>query len=225
MLVGLGLVGFGLVLAGFAYLVLSSVPLAALGLACVVLGATAASLPENVVPRSAVRAMLRGATLNIEALLEEFDVRGGAVYLPPRDGLVSAYLPVASNPGPPSLEALRGAPRRVVTLAGGQPCLMVFPPGAEVVRVSELGEGVGLEEALSYILVDVTELCSSLRASEAEDVVVLEMRGVKAETEAPRYRELLGSIPSSLAACVVAAVLRRPVRLLGEEFERASGLH
>jgi len=214
--IGFCLIGFGSVLSAFSYFILTNTSLTALGLASIILGATAASLPEQLVPRNAVKAMLRGATLNIEALLEEFEVKGGALYLPPRDGSVSVYLPLASNPKPATIEAIRTAPRRVMTMAEGEPGLMVFPPAAELVRAAELGEDIKLEEALRYLLVDVTELCSTVRASEVEDQIVLEMKNVKIGTEAPRYRALLGTIPSSLAACAIATVTKRGVCLLDE---------
>jgi hypothetical protein len=214
--IGLGLVSFGLIFTFFSYFILFNTPLTALGLACIILGATAASLPEHVVPQNAMKAMLRGTTLNIEALLEEFEAKESAVYLPPRNGLVSVYVPLASNPKSASIAAMQEAPRRVLSMADGEPGLIVFPPGAEVVRVSELGEDVSLEETLRYFLGDVTELCSSVKVSELEGDIILEMKNVKVRTEAPKYRTLLGSIPSSLAACVIASVTKRSVRLIDE---------
>jgi hypothetical protein len=208
---------FGVAVSLVSYFALFSVPFTALGVACVIIGLSALSLPEQPVPKRAVRSLLQGAALSIESLLEEFDVRERAVYLPPMEGLVTAYVPLSHDGRRPTAEEVRAAPRRVVTEAGGVPILTLFPPGAEVARAAELGEGQTVEDALSYLLVDVTELCSSVRAAEGDGGFIVEMKGVKEKTEAARYASSLGTIPTSLAACALAMLTGRPVTLEREE--------
>ncbi|MEM0075605.1 MAG: hypothetical protein QXV84_04570 [Conexivisphaerales archaeon] len=213
---GLSLISFGIVLASFSYFILLNTPLTALGIACVILGFTAASLPEHVVPRNAVKAMLRGAVLNIEALLEEFEVHEKAIYLAPKDGLVTAFIPLKNNPKQASVDQIYKAPRRVVTQAGGEPGLIIFPPGAEIVRASEIAEA-SLEQAIQYILVEVTELCSSASVVENADSIVVDMKKVKVNTEAERYSSSMGSIATSIAACIIAYVRKKAISLVSEE--------
>ena len=208
---GVALSAFGAVVASVSYFALFSVPFTALGVACAILGLATVNLPEQSVPKRAVRALLQGATLSIEALLEEFNADGKGVYLPPKDGLVLAYVPL--GPETPSPEAVGRAPRRVVTEADGVPVLLVFPPAAEVVRASE---PAGLEESLQRLLCEVTELCSSVKSVESDGAVVVEMKGVKVGTEAVRYRRALGSIPAGVAACVIAAQKGRGVAVASE---------
>jgi hypothetical protein len=210
---GLALVTAGVFLSLVFYYILQSVPFTAMGLAAVIVGATVALLPEDVVPRRAVKSMLRGATYGIEAMLEEFNATGRAVYAPPKDGLVSAYVPLAAGTGGP---AVAGQPKRMITTYGGRPALMVYPPGAEVVRAAQLGEEAKLEESLQLVLVDTAELCTSLRATVKDDTVAIQMWNPKVKTEAPRYVSTLGTLQASLAACVVATVLKKNVSLQEE---------
>jgi hypothetical protein len=161
---GSGIAAFVAVVAFVSYYLLFSVPFAALGVACVILGGATLTLPESPVPSGAVRGVIHASVMNVEALLEEFDVHEKAIYLPPKDGEAVAYVPLSANPRSPTLESLTEAPRRLVTQADGVPVLMVVPPGSELVRASELSEASGLEDAIQYILTEVSELCSSVKA-------------------------------------------------------------
>jgi len=214
---GAGIAAFGAVVAYLSYFVLFSVPFTALGIACVILGTATLTLPEHPVPRRAVRGVIHGAVLNIEALLEEFDAKEKATYMPPKEGLAVAYVPLSSNPHSPSFDDFAKAPRRLVTELEGVPVLMVVPPGAELVRANELSEESGLEDALQYVLVEVSELCSNVKAVVAEDKLVVGMKGVKVKTEAAKYLLCLGSIPASIAASVAATVTKKGLTLVSEE--------
>ena len=214
---GAGIASFGAVVALVSYYFLLSVPFAALGVACVILGGATLALPESPVPSGAVRGVIHASVMNVEALLEEFDVREKAVYLPPKDGQSVAFVPLATNPHAPEVRSLMDAPRRLVSQADGVPVLLVVPPGSELVRASELSEASGLEDAIQYILTEVTELCSSVKAVATADTLVVEMKGVKVKTEAARYLSTLGSIPASLAASTAATVLKKGLALSTED--------
>ena len=216
---GAGIAAFGAVVAFVSYYFLFSAPFAALGVACVILGGATITLPESPVPSGAVRGVVHTSVMNVEALLEEFDVREKAVYLPPREGESVAYVPLASNPRVPSADSLMKAPRRLVSEADGVPVLLVVPPGSELVRASEFSEASGLEDAIQYVLTEVTELCSSAKAVVAGDRLVVEMKGIKVKTEAAKYLSSLGSIQASIAASVAATVLNKAVTLVSETLE------
>ena len=183
-----------------------------------ILGVTLLLLPDSPVPAHQIRAMMEGACVNIEALLEEFDVEEKAVYLPPRDGRVYAFAPLSSNPGV-DVRGLERAPLRVITEVSGEPGLFVFPPGSEVVRLSVLSDDYGVEEALNYVLVDFLEAVESVKAVQDDGRLVVEMKVPRVETEFPRFQRVLGSMPSSLAGCVIARVLVEPVVFSGEEVD------
>jgi hypothetical protein len=216
---GAGIASFGAVLAYTSYYFLFSVPFAALGLACVILGGATLTLPESPVPSGAVRGVIQASVMNVEAVLEEFDAHEKAVYLPPKDGLAVAFVPLSSNPHLPTFDALMAAPRRLLTEAEGSPVLLVIPPGSELVRASELSEASGLEDAIQYVLTEVSELCSSAKAVTTGDRFVVEMKGIKVKTEAAKYLTIMGSIPASIAASVSATVLKKGVTLMSESID------
>ena len=133
--VGVGLVGFGAVLAAFSYFVLVNVPLTSLGLAFAILGLVVLILPEYLVPHEVVRGMISGSVANIEAVLEEFGATHKAIYLPPREGKVYAYIPLSGNPSYPEFSEIVNAPKRIISNVDGHPGLFIYPPGSDVVAV------------------------------------------------------------------------------------------
>ena len=216
---GLGLATFGGPFAVYSFYVLLSVPLTALGLSFVVLGLTAVLIPETPVPAGSIRAMVEGACVNVEALLEEFDAKERAVYLPPRDGRVYAYVPLKGPLRPGDLALVVEAPLRVVTEVRGEPGLMIFPPGSEAVRLAALDEEVELKEAISYVLVDFLEAVESAQAMKSGGRWIVQIKNPRVGTEYPRFAKVLGSLPTSIAGCVSSQVLGKPVVFVGEETE------
>ena len=216
---GLGLIIFGISLATYSYEVLLNVPFTTLGLACLILGATLLQVPDTPVPTTQIRAMMEGACVNIEALLEEFNANEKAVYLPPRNDRVYAFVPLSNNPGVGDVNLLDKAPLRVITEAGGEPGLIIFPPGSEVVRLSLLSEESGVEEALNFVLVDFLEAVESVKAVEDSDRIVVEMNSPRVETDFPRFERVLGSVVTSVAGCVISRVLGKPVIFEDEEVD------
>ena len=214
--VGFGLVVFGALFAGYAFLMLLSVPLTALGISCVVLGVITVLIPESPIPASNIRSMIKGSCLNIEALLEEFDAEERCVYLPPRDGRVFAYVPLKAGHGLSNVWQAMEAPIRVVTEVGGEPGLMVFLPVSNDM-LSSIGEDSKAEEALSNILVEKLEFLESVKEAESGDKVVVRMSGSRVETDLPRFKKVLGSLPTSIAGCVLAFVFDKPLALIEEE--------
>jgi hypothetical protein len=213
--IGLGLAVFGGPFAVYSFLVLLSVPLTALGIGCLILGVNVALIPESPVPAGTIRAMVEGSCANVEAVLEEFNVKGKAIYLPPRDGRVIAYVP--TKQGASSAYRAMEAPVRVVAEVEGEPALMVFPPGSEILRLSLVEEGSGVEDALSYVLVDFLEAAESVKSEELGGSVVVKIGNPRIRTDFPRFNMVLGSLPTSLAGCVVAQALGKPVAFVDEQ--------
>jgi len=208
---GLAMVFFGVPFTAFSYWILSSVPLTALGLACVILGATIMLTPSSPVPKGAIRAMVEGSCVNVEALLEECNVTEKAFYLPPREGRVYVFVPLRSNPHLPGAGEVMRAPIRVITDAGGCPGLLIFPPGSELMRLSGISSGSGLEDALRYVLVDFVEAVESVKAVGEGGRVVVDLVKPRLRTDFPRFRRVLGSLVTSIAGCVLASCLEVPV--------------
>jgi hypothetical protein len=208
------LAGFGMALTLYSYLV-GVVPLAALGISCIILGFTAVSLPPHIGGGPGLRAMLQGATLGVEALLEQRTVRR-ATYLPPGDGgVVHAYVPLSLETETLSLNEMRQAPKILVD--NNQKGVLVYPVGSELSRIPEFQDGLSLEESLRYVLVESANICSQVMAEETGSLVIVGMKGADLDIQGQRYRDSLGSLPSSLAACVIAMLHNKPVTLIEEK--------
>lgn len=214
---GLAMAFFGVLFTVFSYWVLLSVPLTSLGLACVILGATIVLTPSSPVPKQAIRAMVEGSCVNVEALLEEFNATEKAFYLPPKEGRVYVFVPLGSNPHLPDASEAMRAPMRVITKVGGSPGLLVFPPGSELIKLSGLSSGSGLEDALRHVLVDFVEAAESVKAVREGDMVVVDLVKPRLRTDFPRFGRVLGSLVTSIAGCVLASCLEVPVVFDEEE--------
>lgn len=213
---GTVLLVFGLLFGAYSYWVLEDVSLTSLGLSSVILGATALLIPSSPVPRDSVRALVEAGAVNVEAVLEEFDAKARGYYLPPRNGRVHCYVPLGTGFEDHHLKRRDAAPLRVLTEVSGFPGVVVFPPGSEAVRLAGLGEGAGVEDALSYVLVDFMEAVEAVKAVVTGDRVVVELNHVRADTSLSRYHACLGSLPVSTAGCVLAWVTGAPVAYTGE---------
>ena len=213
---GIGLVSFGVPFAIYSYWVLVNVTFSAFGLSCIILGATLLMVPSTPVPSHHIRAMLEGSLVNIEALLEEYDVYGKAVYLASVDGRVNCFVPINEQE-----ETLRvkveNFPLRVLTKMGDVSGLLVFPPGSEIVRLARLPDDIELEDALSFVLVDYLEVVNSVKSVREVGDIVVELVDSLARSDFPRVNKSLGSIPVSVAGCVIAYVTAIPVVFIREE--------
>jgi hypothetical protein len=152
-------------------------------------------------------------------------IKSKCVYLPPKlleseNGGTAAferrtafvYVPLDEDSiDSRSEEEMRNAPTKLLC---GEPQkgIRIFTIGSDLMQVPELGQAnLSVEDALKHILVDSAELCSSVRASEIEDTVIVEIHDVKVQPETQVYRELLGSLPTSLAASAVSTIRRKQV--------------
>jgi len=204
----------GAALTLYSYFIIQVVPFTALGISCIILGFTIISLPRHTGGGPGMRAMLQGASRGVEALLEQYNVEK-ATYLPPVEGgEVFAYVPLTPDIGAVSLSEMRRAPK---ALSGnGQRAMLVYPVGSELGKILEFQDGLSLEERLKYILIESTEICSRVMVEETGNAIVVGMEGANVDVQGQKYRRSLGSLPSSIAACVIAALHDKPVTLLEE---------
>jgi hypothetical protein len=210
----LALTALGTILTVYSFLLTRIVFLEALGVSCIILGFTALSLPRHTTSDRSVHTMLQGSSANLEALLEPYSV-GRATYLPPIDGgTVSAYIPLGLDASPLALNEMRKAPKG--TVGKDQKGVLVNPVGAELGKMPEVQDGVSLENTLRFVLVESAALCSQVSSKESRGLVYLHMRRVRGRILGSKYQDSLGSLPSSLAACIIATFLNSPVMLIEE---------
>ncbi|MBC7128091.1 MAG: hypothetical protein H5T32_07780 [Candidatus Methanosuratus sp.] len=216
----LGLVAFGSMLAGFSWLVLQSTPMTALGIGAAVVGASIAITPTSPVPSGAVRKLLEGSLLNIEAVLEDTGAVSKAYYVPDiseSGALVRALIPLGegSIAPPPPNQALAEGNAGLVATAGGAEYLVVYPPGALLLKNEELGGD--LESALIRFLVEESGLVESVKATEDGDAAVVEFAIPRSRAGSGRVRQVLGSLESGTAAAILAALKKAMVTVASEE--------
>ncbi len=187
-------VGIGLVIV--SYTVLKTVPITALGIACIVLGLTAATLPEELTGSGAMKMLLgsaaistqsmleeleargypmkqistEGISLNVDVPVEDYDSLGTTIYLPPKNGLVAVFLPLCSKIATSNLDAMWGAPKKLTDLKDCSSGFVLFPIGSEVGEILTSDDHDNLEETLRFVLVESAQLCSSVKADELEDL-------------------------------------------------------
>jgi hypothetical protein len=272
---GLGLSFAGTTMSVVSFFLAHLVPITALGLAAVIVGVTAISLPEQVSGSYAMKTLLRGTTLGIDPLLVEIEKRRmtasrneiakkgittgslddlesddqesgrdqlkvRAIYLPPKlkeeyggPKRSSSALAISSAPDederssvyialsdfvPEGIDVMRAAPTELLSEDEAQQGIRVFTAGAYLGQIEEIRDrDVTIEDALNYILVESAELCSSIRAYEIEDTIVLEIDDVKVESETQTYRNLLGSLPTSLATSAISAMKKAPLVVTNED--------
>lgn len=208
------LTGFGLALSFYSYLIVGVVSLTALGISCIILGLTMVSLPRHI-GGPGIRAVLQGATMSFEAQLENRIVRR-ATYVPPGDdGVIFAYVPLSPDTQTLSLNDIRHAPKSLVSNI--QKGVLVYPVGSELTKIPDSECGLSIEERLKYVLVESSNLCSMVIAEEIGSRIIVGMKDADLDIQGQKYLESLGSLPSSLAACVIAVLHNRPVTLIEEK--------
>lgn len=213
---GFALITFGLLFTIFNYLITLSTPLIATGIAIIIIGLALSLLPDYSITKKTIQSILNGSMLNIEAILEQLDIKEKAVFIPTEDNKIVAYIPLTTNPHPPKVEQYFKAPRTIITKAGENFALMIYPPASDLIKTEEL-EKSDLENALNYILCELTELCGSVKVVNKGDEIVLEISGIKSRTEAARYKLSFGSLPVSLASCAIASLKKKATSLIEEK--------
>lgn len=202
-LLGSILAGFGLIFSILSYFIIANIPLTALGIGCLIIGIASIMLPPDPVPKSIVREMLRNSATNIEALLEEFQVEGKAIYLPPKEGYVSAFITIEEKS---TIEIAQAdeIPLRLLSSASGIRGVTIFPPASEIPKAVEAYEESSYEQLLNSVLVEQLEIAASVRVVEKGDVFAVEINKPKIMPKLPKFNRSLGTLPSSVAASVLA---------------------
>ncbi len=212
------------VLAPVFYFVVGSVPLAALGFSCIILGLVSAMLgnarPE--ITPEASQMMLRTGVENIAALLEELGLRSRAIYLPASGGgRPRAVIPLSEDgPLPGKGKAI---PDRLIARYGPNledMCLVVTTPGAVSLNGVTLTPGTGpdqIEAVLSHILVGIMDLADSVSVHNLGDRIAVEVTNPKLKYDNVWFYRCLGSTLASIADTVTSQALDRPVRVATEQ--------
>lgn len=204
---GLALMVFGAPFMVYSHYVLLNVTYAALGMACLILGSVFLLTPASPVPLDAVRALMDGAYVNIEAILEELDLKEKAVYLT-RDVRVYCFIPFHDN-------FKISDTLRLVQDDG----LMIFTPVSELISLGDVLPEGGLENSMSSVLVDYLEACDSVKSVMTGDDIVVSISNPVLGGDYPRIKQCLGSFTVNVSGSVLAYVLGESIRFVDERVD------
>jgi len=214
---GLTVAAFGLFFSVGSYILIGSIPLTAMGIGLIIVGVSWALTPPHPVPRKAVSDIVASSCSNIEALLEFVGAARRAIYVPLGvDGKVIAYVPLRGSEGGLPLKNIAENPDRVIVRQGGSLGVIVTPPRVEFSSGNPGVEG-SIETLLDYVLVEASEIAESVKMVRFGEEFIIEVYGVRFDVEYQRFRTVMGSLPSCLAAQVAAAALSKPIQVIDEK--------
>lgn len=214
---GISLLAFSIPFILFAFLLLNNVPLTALGIGFLILSISILLTPVRVIPPHAVRALLEGSALSLEAILEEFNISGKGYYVLSPSGRVYVYVPIRGENKPPLLVS---EPIGLIHKEGNFEYLVLVPPASELVKSPELS-GMDLESALNYIFVDLMEFADSVEVI-MDDLISIKLKKVRSQISAERFKTVFGSLEASVAACILTNLfgVMRVVNEIEEDDEK-----
>jgi hypothetical protein len=213
-LLGFILISIGIGLSIVAFFKFNSSLFTAIGIAVFVLGATTMLLPDDPIPPGNLYAMLRGSLYNLEAILEQFEAKERAIYLPRRGGRSRAYIPLGEVDNS-LISKLLTAPPRLVMDVDRKLGLMIFLPIGEDL-LNSIDEDISTEEALRHTLIEGLGLIKSLKETRDGGDIIIQMKGSTLDVDLPRYGSILGSIQTSIAGSVLANSYKAPISLKEE---------
>lgn len=222
---GIGLIAAGVVFAPVSYFIISSMALTATGVIAVMVGFTCMALASArpYLSPEAARVLLEAGMENVSSLLEELALQNRAVYVPSsmRNGRPQALVPLTD--GTFSLNGRLAG--RMVVRYGSRPeevAIAVATPGGVSLRLVRgmLGpEDNQIEAALSYLMVGILDLGSSVSVVRQDGLLTVTVNGARLHWENVWYYRVLGSPLASMAATVVCESLGKPVRIREERLD------
>jgi hypothetical protein len=229
--IGIGILMFGFVISSIGYSRGQNVPITSFGFAVAIMGAMILLLAPEPVPQDAYQALLNDAIGNVETLLEELALREKAYFLQSEDGEIRAFIPT-SQPDRANWEKelsssellqIKMAPGRIVVDQGDLRGLLLTPPGARLVKLARVEKGADLEKALRSVLIEFSDLASSVLALEEGESKIMKIQIGKPalKWESPSLNNCLGSTVSCIAGCVATVVKGQPVKIVDEKFDPA----
>ncbi|MDP2948056.1 MAG: hypothetical protein Q8P22_00770 [Chloroflexota bacterium] len=225
LLLGISLMLGGALFAIAAYAVIGYMPLVALGVASVILGAISFFLGRTVpgVSVEAGQALFEAGLDNIASLVEELGLRSRAIYLPTSltNGVPRALIPLHGNPASPTV-GQRLEQRLIVRFGPGPEDrgILVATPGSAVLASLDL-KGVStdtdLEGALSAAIVGGLDLANRVTVLGTDENRTVEIFRPTLKLRHHPVYQVLGSPLASIVATLTAEIVGRPVSIVAEE--------
>jgi hypothetical protein len=214
-LVGLILTLIGFVLTGESYFNSYNSQFIAIGIATLVLGFTTMLLPNDPTPPKNLHTMLNESLYNVEAILEQFEVKEKAIYLPRRERKTYAYIPLGEPVDANLISKLKDAPPRLITDIDRKLGLMILIPiGGDLLE--SIKDDADIEKTLRYILIKSLGLVQSVKEIKQSEDIIIQMKGSTLNIDFPHYISVLGTLQTSIVGSVLANIYHAPISLMEE---------
>ena len=223
-LLGLSLSAGGAIFAPITYFVADSAPLAAVGIAAIIIGLTsyALSRTRSGISPEASELMLKVGMQNASALLEELELRTRAIYLPSAasNGKPRALVPLGNLDDVNQIMAK--VPEGLIVRREASPepmAISLATPGGMIIELLETkpeATAQGIEDAARYILQGVLDIADSVSVRFSNSTVDVEIDGSRMHYEDVWYYYSLGSPLASILAAISSEALDKPVRVSEE---------
>jgi len=227
-LLGLSLSIAGAAFAPIAYFVVGSVPLAAIGIAAIMVGLTGFALANtrpNISPEAS-ELMLKAGIQNAAALLEELELTTRAIYMPSTtgNGQPRTLVPLDNLDDVSQIKA--SVPERLIVHYGDSPEAMAIslatPGGINIGLLEAKPEATaqGIENAALYVLHGILDIADSVSVRLSDSTVDIEVGGSRLHYEDIWYYRSLGSPLASILAAISSEALDKPIRISEESSNR-----
>jgi len=210
---GTGLTTFGTILALGSYILLQNIPLTAMGIGIIVIGIAWALTPPNPTPKKALLDLVKTSCSNIEALLEAIGATNKAIYIPTKDGHTIAYIPLKNEDNTP-LQSITENNSKLLIKQGKTLGITIIPPNTGLETPTP---ETNIDTQLDYTLIETLEIAEKIKTIKSGDTIIIQVHKPKIDINYPRFKIILGSLPSLLAAQTIATITSRPVKIIQEQ--------
>ncbi|MFP3317116.1 MAG: hypothetical protein RXN79_01780 [Candidatus Nanopusillus sp.] len=213
---GLILIIISIPLSVFSIFILNYMEMFYVSLGILVIGLSSFSIDDNNILPYTLRKMIESSVLNIEALLEEYNTLGKAIYTEKDDRNI-AFIPYKEDENYYYLvDYIKKIPLRVSNDLG----IIIFPPFHKV----EYNYKVSDESWINSIIVDDLNLASNVKILKENNLITVNINEPKGRyLNIPRYYKCLGSLETSITLSALSTYYRKPVRLI-EEIKSDQGI-
>jgi len=212
---GIGLSTFGTILALGSYILLQNIPLTAMGIGIIVIGIAWALTPPNPTPKKALLDLVKTSCSNIEALLEATGATNKAIYIPTKDNQVIAYIPL-KNGDNITLQTIAENNSKILIKQGKTLGIAIIPPNTGL-KTPNTETELNIDTQLDNILIETLEIAENIKTAKSENTIIVQIHKPKIDIDYPRFKIIMGSLPSSLTAQAIATATSRPVKIIQEK--------
>jgi hypothetical protein len=230
-MLGIALAMAGAVLSPVFYFVVGSPPLTGIAISAVILGFTCIAIANSrpYLSPEAAQMLLKTGVENTTALLEELGLQNKATYIPSTSKSQSrALVPLVDKAGMNLIP--EQLPQRLIVRYGSNSedmAIAVTTAGNVSIGLLESKPGPtadDMETALSYLLTGVLDIAHGVSVHIVDSKVEVKINTPKMGYENIWYYKCLGSPIASISAAVVAEALNKPLRIVGENYQKNEGV-